>query len=58
MTQEGKKKLTGIIVGFIVLGGFLTGLFGMMFSEKNREHFINKLKNIRNEPFMKHKKEN
>jgi len=31
MTQEQKKKLTGIIVGLIVLAGFLTGLLGMIF---------------------------
>lgn len=53
MTQEQKKKLTGIIVGLVVLAGFLTGLLGMIFSEKNREYFINRLKNIRSIPYIK-----
>lgn len=52
MTQEGKKRLTGLVVGLVVLGSFLTGLLGMMFSEKNREYFIHKIKNIKNIPFM------
>lgn len=52
-----QKKLTGIMVGLIVLGGFLTGLFGMMFSEKNREYFINRIKNIKNVPFIRHDKD-
>ncbi|WP_269456706.1 hypothetical protein [Thermocrinis minervae] len=29
---------------------FMAGFLGMMFSEKNREHFVHMLKNIRNEP--------
>jgi len=57
MTQEQKKKLTGIIVGLIVLAGFLTGLLGMIFSEKNREYFINRLKNIKNVPYIRHEKD-
>ncbi len=57
MTQEQKKKLTGIIVGLVVLSGFLTGLLGMIFSEKNREYFINRLKNIKNVPYIRHDKD-
>lgn len=57
MTQEQKKKLTGIIVGLAVLGAFLTGLLGMIYSEKNREHFINRIKNIKNVPFIRHEKD-
>lgn len=57
MTQEQKKKLTGIIVGLIVLAGFLTGLLCMIFSEKNREYFINRLKNIKNVPYIRHEKD-
>jgi len=57
MTQEQKKKLTGILVGLIVLAGFLTGLLGMIFSEKNREYFINRLKNIKNVPYIRHEKD-
>ncbi|MFN3471480.1 MAG: hypothetical protein ACK4ZR_02600 [Aquificaceae bacterium] len=57
MTQEQKKKLTGIIVGLIVLAGFLTGLLGMIFSEKNREYFINRLKNIKNVPYIRQDKD-
>ncbi len=57
MTQEQKKKLTGIIVGLVVLGGFLTGLLGMIFSEKNREYFINRLKNIKNVPYIRQDKD-
>ncbi len=57
MTQEQKKKLTGVIVGLIVLSGFLTGLLGMMFSEKNREYFVHRLKNIKNVPYIKHEKD-
>ncbi|MFN3598689.1 MAG: hypothetical protein ACK4VK_03000 [Aquificaceae bacterium] len=57
MTQEGNKKLTGIIVGFIVLASFLTGLLGMIFSEKNREYFINRLKNVKNVPYIRHDKD-
>ncbi len=57
MIQEGNKKLTGIIVAFIVLASFLTGLLGMIFSEKNREHFINRLKNIKNVPYIRHDKD-
>ncbi|RMH80681.1 MAG: hypothetical protein D6674_03350 [Acidobacteria bacterium] len=57
MTQDRKKKLTGIIVGLIVLGSFLTGLLGMIYSEKNREHFINRIKNIKSVPFIRHEKD-
>ncbi|MFN3871114.1 MAG: hypothetical protein ACK4MW_06505 [Aquificaceae bacterium] len=57
MAQERNKKLTGIIVGLIVLASFLTGLLGMIFSEKNREHFINRIKNIKNVPYIKHDKD-
>lgn len=57
MSQEGKKKLTGIILWLVVLGGFFTGLFGMILSEKNREYFINRLKNIKNVPYMRHEKD-
>ncbi|MFN7064966.1 MAG: hypothetical protein ACK4OF_02285 [Aquificaceae bacterium] len=57
MTQEQKKKVTGIIVGLIVLAGFLAGLLGMIFSERNREYFINRLKNIKDVPYIRHDKD-
>lgn len=53
MEQEKKKKLTGIIVGLVVLASFLTGLLGMALSEKNREYFISRLKNIKHVPFIR-----
>ncbi len=52
MREETKTKLFGIVLGLIVLAGFLLGFLSMVFSEKNREYFIDRLKNIRSKPFI------
>ena len=43
----------GIILGMFVLASFMTGLLGMALSEKNREYFVYRLKNIRHLPLFK-----
>ena len=55
MDMEGRKKvrLVGIILGMFVLASFMTELFGMALSEKNREYFVYRLKNIRQLPLSK-----
>jgi hypothetical protein len=57
MSNESKKKLTGVIIGLFVLASFLTGLLGMALSEKNREYFIYRLKNIKNVPYIRFDKD-
>ena len=34
MSDEGKKRLLGILLGLIVLAGFMTGFLGMVLPEK------------------------
>jgi len=55
MDTERRKRvrLVGIILGMFVLASFMTGLLGMALSEKNREYFIYRLKNIRQIPLFK-----
>lgn len=55
MDTERRKRvrLVGLILGVFVLASFMTGLLGMALSEKNREYFIYRLKNIRNLPLFK-----
>jgi hypothetical protein len=53
MNEERKKNLIGILLGLLVVAGFMTGLLGMALSEKNREYFIYRLKNIRHLPLFK-----
>ncbi|ADO45854.1 hypothetical protein Hydth_1470 [Hydrogenobacter thermophilus TK-6] len=52
MSDEGKKRLLGILLGLLVLAGFMTGFLGMALSEKNREYFIYRLKNIKKVPYI------
>ncbi|GBC88007.1 hypothetical protein HRbin13_00120 [bacterium HR13] len=52
MSDEGKKRLLGIFLGLLVLAGFMTGFLGMALSEKNREYFIYRLKNIKKVPYI------
>ncbi|MFZ8784576.1 hypothetical protein [Thermocrinis sp.] len=55
MDTERRKRvrLVGLILGMFVLASFMTGLLGMALSEKNREYFIYRLKNIRQIPLFK-----
>jgi len=55
MDTERRKRvrLVGIILGMFVLASFMTGLLGMALSEKNREYFIYRLKNIKQIPLFK-----
>jgi hypothetical protein len=55
MDTERRKRvrLVGLILGVFVLASFMTGLLGMALSEKNREYFIYRLKNIRQIPLFK-----
>jgi hypothetical protein len=55
MDTERRKRvrLVGIILGMFVLASFMTGLLGMALSEKNREYFVYRLKNIRHLPLFK-----
>jgi hypothetical protein len=46
-------RLVGIILGMFVLASFMTGLLGMVLSEKKREYFVYRLKNIRHLPLFK-----
>ncbi|SHK37134.1 hypothetical protein SAMN05444391_0802 [Thermocrinis minervae] len=50
MRDKTKLWLTGALLWIVVMFSFMAGFLGMMFSEKNREHFVHMLKNIRNEP--------
>lgn len=36
MSDEGKKRLLGILLGLLVLAGFMTGFLGMALSEKKQ----------------------
>lgn len=47
-----RKRLVSLIVLFIVIGGFLLGIFYMMASQSNRDGFVNAVKDIKNKPFM------
>jgi hypothetical protein len=53
MERRKKVRLVGIIVGMFALASFMTGLLGMALSEKNREYFVYRLKNIRHLPLFK-----
>jgi uncharacterized membrane protein len=55
MDTERRKRvrLVGIIVGMFALASFMTGLLGIALSEKNREYFVYRLKNIRQLPLFK-----
>jgi len=53
MERRKRVRLVGIILGMFVLASFMTGLLGMALSEKNREYFIYRLKNIKQIPFFK-----
>jgi hypothetical protein len=55
MDMESRKRVrfVGIILGMFVLASFMTGLLGMALSEKNREYFVYRLKNIRHLPLFK-----
>jgi hypothetical protein len=53
MNEERKKNLIGILLGLLVVASFMTGLLGMALSEKNREYFVYRLKNIRHLPLFK-----
>jgi hypothetical protein len=57
MSQERKKNLIGILLGLLVVAGFMTGFLGMALSEKNREYFIYRLKNIKKVPYIVPEKE-
>ncbi|WP_448583948.1 hypothetical protein [Thermocrinis sp.] len=52
-TRQKRVRIVGALLGLFVLASFLTGLLGMVFSEKNREYFIYRLKNVRNLPLFK-----
>jgi len=51
--RRKRVRLVGLILGVFVLASFMTGLLGMALSEKNREYFIYRLKNIRQIPLFK-----
>ena len=53
LERRRKVRIVGALVGFVVVASFLTGLFGMILSEKNREYFIYRLKNVRSLPLFK-----
>ncbi|AHE95436.1 hypothetical protein THERU_00810 [Thermocrinis ruber] len=53
MERRKRVRLVGIILGMFVLASFMTGLLGMALSEKNREYFVYRLKNIRKLPLFK-----
>lgn len=53
MERRKRVRLVGIIVGMFVLASFMTDLLGMALSEKNREYFVYRLKNIRQLPLFK-----
>ncbi|MEZ0360520.1 MAG: hypothetical protein ABWK04_01295 [Hydrogenobacter sp.] len=55
--EEGKKRLIGILLALFVIVGFMAGFLGMALSEKNREYFIYRLKNIKNVPYIIPEKE-
>jgi len=57
MNEERKKNLIGILLGLLVVAGFMAGLLGMALSEKNREYFIYRLKNIKKVPYIIPEKE-
>ncbi|WP_333784736.1 hypothetical protein [Thermocrinis sp.] len=52
-TRQRRVRIVGTLVGLFVLASFLTGLLGMALSEKNREYFIYRLKNVKNLPLFK-----
>ena len=53
LERRRRIRIVGVLVGLAVLASFLTGLFGMILSEKNREYFIYRLKNVKNLPLFK-----
>ncbi|WP_448587459.1 hypothetical protein [Thermocrinis sp.] len=53
MEKQKRVRIVGALVGLFVLASFMTGLLGMVFSEKNREYFIYRLKNVKNLPLFK-----
>jgi hypothetical protein len=53
MKSRKRVRFVGIILGMFVLASFMTGLLGMALSEKNREYFVYRLKNIRQLPLFK-----
>lgn len=57
MSEESKKRLVGILLALFVIAGFMAGFLGMALSEKNREYFIYRLKNIKNVPYIIPEKE-
>ena len=52
-SRQRRVRIVGTLVGLFVLASFLTGLLGMALSEKNREYFMYRLKNIRKLPLFK-----
>lgn len=57
MNDSLKTKVVGLGVVLLALISFSVGLFGMLLSQENRDHFLNKLKNARKESvFSPHKK--
>jgi len=52
-SRQRRVRIVGTLVGLFVLASFLTGLLGMALSEKNREYFMYRLKNVRKLPLFK-----
>jgi len=52
-SRQRRVRIVGVLVGLFVLASFLTGLLGMALSEKNREYFMYRLKNVRKLPLFK-----
>jgi len=52
-SRQRRVRIVGALVGLFVLASFLTGLLGMALSEKNREYFMYRLKNVRKLPLFK-----
>ncbi len=53
MENKRKVRLVGVILGMFAFTSFMVGLLGMALSEKNREYFVYRLKNIRHIPLFK-----